>query len=381
MTASFQIKVAPKIHFGMSASQQLSTILGNKVHHILFLRGRSGIASAAIADDLSHSFASLHEAAIPGEPSIDTINRLFAQFKGQPLDAMVACGGGAVIDAAKALRFCLVTQKPLPQKLEHAGADHWNGANDMPLIAIPTTAGTGAEVTANAVLQTGNAKTSLRGDCLCPSTALVDPRLLSSAPQSVVIGAGLDAVVQLMEAFTSCKATPYSDALVLSHLTAAPAALHRVVENPQDDDWTAMAWASLSSGLALTNGGLGAAHGLAAVLGGHLNAPHGLLCGRLFGPVLLKNRASATVGSQAHGRTSRCIAILNDVFSKYGSAHDLEGFEAWLTRHGVPRLSDWGLETANFDAIAHQAVTASSSTKNPVPLTQPDFRAVLEAAY
>lgn len=215
MNAPFDIKPAPKIHFGIGASKKIANLLGATASRVLLLRGGSGIASAPIAHELARLPLDFKEAAISGEPSVDTINGLFTELKEQPFDAIIACGGGAVIDSGKALRFCFERQELLPVDLQKANDSRTNCSSTTPLIAIPTTAGTGAEVTANAVLQSGHAKTSVRGDHLIPDMALVDPHLLASAPNRVVLGAGLDALVQTMEAYTSCKATPYTDALVL----------------------------------------------------------------------------------------------------------------------------------------------------------------------
>ncbi|MEM9732269.1 MAG: iron-containing alcohol dehydrogenase [Pseudomonadota bacterium] len=381
MLAPFTIKATPKIHFGIGCSQQLVNILEEGSRRVLLLRGAKGIASAPVADELTRLRIEFEEAAISGEPSIDNINGLFERFKGTRLDAIIACGGGAVMDSGKALRFCLTRQKPLPEKLEMVAADNHSIVSNLPLIAIPTTAGTGAEVTANAVLQCGNVKKSLRGDHLVPDTALVDPGLLASAPKKVVLGAGLDALVQIMEAFTSCKATPYTDALVTPHLTTVPAALRAAVEGQQEDALSVLAWAALFSGLALTNGGLGAVHGLASVLGGQLKAPHGLLCGRLFAPVLFINRTRAPRDTLAHSRISRCISILEETFATNGASQDLAGFEDWLRAHHVPTLRDHGADPSTFGSVAQEAVSASSSTKNAIPLTETDFLSVLHSAF
>lgn len=377
----FQINTPTEIHFGPGASHALSSLIDSKAAKVLFVRGASGVASNPVREGLDQLEIDITEVSIPAEPSIEKVNALYKEIRGNGIDFIVACGGGAVIDAAKALRCCLALRDELPASLELTTANEWNGKCDLPLVAIPTTAGTGAEVTANAVLSVGESKISLRGNGLFPTVALVDPRLLHSAPKNVVLGAGLDAVVQTIEAYTSRKSNSYTDALMQSNLALAPKSLYGVVERGDVDSWTNLAWVSLSSGLALANGGLGAAHGLAAVLGARLNAPHGLLCGRLLGPVLVQNRASVELGSDSFKRIEACFDVLTDVFKSQGPDEGLTGFDSWLKRHRVPKLRQFGAKKDDFDAISEAAVFASSSTKNPVLLKKSDFRDILEAAY
>lgn len=377
----FRISTPTEVHFGHGASKAISSVLSPAVSSVLFVRGGSGIASASVWEDLQKLEVDITEVSIGAEPSIESINTIYCKISDKKYDIIVGCGGGAVIDSAKALRFCLGRGKELPSRLETAGASDWNGAFDLPLIVIPTTAGTGSEVTSNAVLSADGTKVSLRGRCVAPSIALVDPRLLPGAPKQVILGAGLDAVVQTMEAFCSRNANAYTDALTEPNLQLGAKSLRDAVEIGHEHHWTKLAWISVSSGLALANGGLGAAHGLAAVLGGRLNAPHGLLCGRLLGPVLLQNRSCVELSSEAFKRIETCIDVLTEAFRNSDTIEPLEGFDSWLKRHRVPRLRNFDLCRNDFDEIAEAAVFASSSTKNPVPLKKSDFRHILEAAY
>ena len=233
------------------------------------------------------------------EPSVAPVNSALHEIIGAQRSAVIACGRGSVLDTAKALRFCLELGSELPEDIGTIDQASLESSAKILLVTIPTTAGTGAEVTSNAALGLTGSKASLRGRRLFPSVALVDPTLFASAPKAVVVGAGLDALTQTIEAYTSRLASPFTDSITEPNFRLGAQALRKVAERGDEEAWTQMGWVSLSSGIALANGGLGAAHGLAAVLGGRYDAPHGLLCGRLLGPVLGKNRSSAEIGSDA----------------------------------------------------------------------------------
>lgn len=382
----FAISCPTRIRFGDGAIAELDGLTELDGGRVVLVRGGSGGASRPVLERLRARGCEVVEIAVPREPTVATVNAAFARTAPNETDrnppaAVIACGGGSVIDAAKALAFCLEHAAPLPDDPATLAPALLDRPRTLPLIAIPTTAGTGAEVTANAVLSSGALKSSLRGAGLHASLAIVDPALARTAPRRVVVGSGLDALVQTIEAHTSRFATPFSDALTTPNLARGARALRRVVEHDDRAAWTTLAWVSLSSGLALANSGLGAAHGLAAVLGARLDAPHGLLCGRLIGPVLRQNRRRAALGSDAFDRIETAIETLAEVFPPQGEADDLSGFQGWLDRHEVPRLRDYGADPRTFDDDAEAAAAASSSRKNALPLRAPDFRTILDAAY
>lgn len=196
---------------------------------------------------------------------------------------------------------------------------------------------------------------------------------MAGAPRAIALHAGLDAITQLIEAHTSVAATPFTRALTAQALPGALRALRDVVAGDRAG-WPAMAWASLASGMALANGGLGAAHGLAAVLGARLGAPHGALCGRLLVPVM---RANAAMRRQQRRRlrrrSGRCLCPRTG-----GDA--LSGLAAWMTEQGLPRLADYGAADAMLPDLAAQGRAASSSQKNAVPLPVETYVTILQAA-
>lgn len=379
MQAGFTITTPTAIRFGVGCARDLASEL--PAGAVLLVRGGSPRTSQPVRTELDRAGRRVHQATVVGEPSVASVNSAFATTKDLQIGVIVACGGGSVLDTAKALRLCLEAGAPLPDDISKVEASALAGANRLPLIAIPTTAGTGAEVTSNAVLGTATSKMSIRGRALYADIALVDPDLMKHAPKEVVLGAGLDAVTQTIEAYTSRLASPFTDALTLQNIALGPQALRRIVEDDDAAAWSDIAWVSLSSGLALANGGLGAAHGLAAVLGARLGAPHGMLCGRLLGPVLLKNRDVAPPGSDAHRRIETCLTALTTTFPPIGGEGRLSGFFHWLDQHNVPRLRDFSLNTQSFGPIAEAAVSASSSQKNAVPLRISDLWDILDVAY
>ena len=379
--SGFRINTPTSICFGKGTAGSVRSALEADSRCVALVRGVSGTASAPVARDLKDHGLDVLEIRVDGEPSVSSVNAALKDCEGADIRGIVACGGGSVIDTGKALTFCLSNRTGLPDDLAQVEKNLLARVPGIRLIAIPTTAGTGAEVTSTAVLATRSSKTSLRGRGLFPPTALVDPDLMPSAPENVVLGSGLDAVVQTIESYTSRFATPFSDALTAPNVSPGLKALRRVVEEGAPEAWNRLAWVSLSSGLALANSGLGAAHGLGAVLGGRLNAPHGALCGRLIGPVLLRNRAVAGPGTDASGKIDRCIRAIDDVFPPRDAGRALSGFDRWLRDRNLPRLRDFSPDPASFDEIAKAAAIASSSTKNAVALTHSDFRAILEAAY
>jgi len=299
------------------------------------------------------------------EPTVQSLNAAVATLGPIAVRCIVACGGGAVIDTGKALRVAL--QKGSPLTDADFGTSH-DAPAAMELIVLPTTAGTGAEVTRNAVLgaERSRAKISLRGTALQPNIAIVDPELMQGAPRSVVLNSGLDAVVQNIESYTSAFATPFTRMLSGPAIQTSLTALRGVVEQPDAALWRQMAWGSLTSGLALANGGLGAVHGLASVLGGRYDAPHGALCGRLLAPVLRMNLVSEQATPEIRQSLMMCQQAVDDVFPPDAGAAPLSGFEAWIAAKALPRLSHWGLSAAEIDDVAQASVTASSSLKNAV---------------
>lgn len=312
-----------------------------------------------------------------GEPSLADLESALATARAHRPDCVVALGGGAALDLGKALAALIPAPSGPLDHLEVVGKGRPLTADPLPFVAIPTTAGTGAEVTKNAVIAVEGRKVSLRDDRMVARLAIVDPALTDGCPRGVTLASGLDAVTQVIEPYVSVKATPYTDALARPAIGSGLAALIRLM---QDEDAAArdrMAWTSLCGGLALANAGLGAVHGLAGVIGGMTGAAHGAICGALLGPVLAANRAAATGAARA--RLDEVCAILAEVLGVTADEAPL-ALQAWARVSGLPDLAALGVEPARHAEIAGAALSASSMKGNPVPLTETALRQVLEAA-
>ncbi|NJM83602.1 MAG: iron-containing alcohol dehydrogenase [Tabrizicola sp.] len=252
-------------------------------------------------------------------------------------------------------------------------------APPLPFIAIPTTSGTGSEVTRNAVIglpELGR-KVSLRDDRMLARAAIVDPALTDHCPRAVTLASGLDALTQVIETYVSCKATPFTDALTLPVIAPGLAALRRLMEAEDPAARDSMAWVSLCGGLALGNAGLGAVHGLAGVIGGLTGAAHGAICGALLGPVLAANRAAAR-GAARQKIDCICALLAEALGSTAGDAPD--ALQRWARGAGLATLPALGVTPAEHAVIARAAVSASSMGGNPVVLDEAALCEVLQRA-
>jgi alcohol dehydrogenase class IV len=263
--------------------------------------------------------------------------------------------------------------------LELVGAGRPLSADPLPFIALPTTAGTGAEVTRNAVIGVTerSRKVSLRDDRMVARLAIIDPALTDHCPRGVTLASGLDALTQVIEPYVSIKATPYTDALARPVIGPGLAALQALVRGEDPKARDSMAWVSLCGGLALSNAGLGAVHGLAGVIGGMTGAAHGAICGALLGPVLAANRALA--GAFARARLDDVCAILAEGLGCTAADAPM-ALQRWAMAEGLPGLSAMGVTTEMRPEIVEASLAASSMKGNPVALPPEILTGVLESA-
>lgn len=378
----FGISCPTEIHFGVGVSKSIPDLLPEDCSKVVFVRGATGLAAAPILHELRRRGVDIINVRCQAEPSVDTINAALDSIGGSKVHAVLACGGGSVIDTGKAIAFAVSHGIRIPSDLAQVDSRLLKQPSKVPCFAIPTTAGTGAEVTSNVVLdfQSRGTKMSLRGRALSPHCSFVDPALTNSSPRDVTLRSGLDAVTQIIESYTSRSATPFSDTLTCPAIELGLAALKKVLEDNDVEARTDLAWVSLASGIALANSGLGAAHGMASVLGSRYNAPHGALCGRLLVPVLRRNLTLLADASAAKERVRICLGSIGKTFPPQPGQDELSGFEAWLSLKGLQRLSDWEVQPAHFAELAEMAVEASSSQKNAVIYQPKDFIKVLEEA-
>ena len=290
MTA-FEFAAPTRILFGDGRAREAAAIAATFGTRVLVVEGGSG-RGATLASQLEGAGLTTTRLAMPGEPTLSLVTRAVEQARRDGREVVVAIGGGSVIDAGKAIAALLTNRGDPRDYLEVVGRGRPLTERAAPFVAIPTTAGTGAEVTRNAVLmvEEERVKVSLRSPLMLPTVALVDPLLTLSLPPAVTASTGLDALTQCLEPFVSPQANPLSDAVAREGMRRASTALRRAFHDGADVGARRdMAIASLCGGLALANAKLGAVHGFAAPLGGMFPVPHGVACARLLAPVAAAN--------------------------------------------------------------------------------------------
>jgi alcohol dehydrogenase class IV len=320
--------------------------------------------------------------AVAGEPTIATARAATAVARDHGADVVTVIGGGSVIDVGKCVAMLLANGGDPLDYLEVIGAGRKITEHAAPCVAVPTTAGTGAEVTANAVLASpgDGVKASLRSPMIIPRIALVDPRLTFSCPPSVTASSGLDALTQCLEPFVSREANALTDGLSMEGLRRGAAGLRAAYADGDDiDARTDMAICSLLGGIALANAKLGAVHGLAGVIGGTVGVPHGVACAALLAPVIQTNvrvLKACQPGHPALGRYAQVAALLTGRTGAF-----IEDGIAWirdtLALLEIPGLAAFGITSQQADEIAAKAMNSSSMRGNPVALSTDDLRAVM----
>ncbi len=378
MFAPYVFQSATRIRFGRGVAAEAAVAIGGLGARVLVVHGRDRDRAGWLLQALAAAGLAVEGMPCAGEPDLDALEASLAIARAFAPDVVVGLGGGAAMDMAKALAALTGAPGGPMDHLEVVGRGLPLSHALLPFVAIPTTAGTGSEVTRNAVIgvPARGVKVSLRDDRMLARVALVDPALTDGTPAHVTLASGLDAVVQVIEPYVSARANPMTDALCLAAIPMGLQALARLCADPGDRAARdAMAQVSLWGGLALGNAGLGAVHGLAGVLGGRTGAAHGALCGALLGPVLVANRQAAASGSVAAERLGHVERLLRE-----GWGVGPEGVADWTTQHGLPRLRDMGVSAADLPPIIAGAQASSSMKGNPVALTDGALTALMQAA-
>ena len=375
----FEFATAGRILVGLGRAADLPSILAGLGSRLLVCTGGNPERHAGLLADLGGSAAVFPVAA---EPTVELARAAVAAAREHGADVIAAIGGGSVIDTGKAVAMLLGNGGDPLDYLEVVGSGRAITRPAVPCVAVPTTAGTGAEVTANAVLAVPShqVKASLRSPLLIPRVALVDPLLTVSCPPPVTAASGLDALTQCLEPFVSVQATPLTDGLAREGLRRAGTGLRAAYADGSVVGARAdMAMCSLLGGIALANAKLGAVHGLAGVVGGTADVPHGLACATLLAPVIEANvRAarSSPVGADVLERYTEAARLLTG--RPAASVEDgLTWIRETLTMLKVPGLATFGLRPQEVDDIAAKALVSSSMKGNPVPLSHADLTAIL----
>jgi alcohol dehydrogenase class IV len=370
----FGISQPGRILFGRGEAAKAPALIRSFGPRGVLVHGANPARAAWLVEALGPGTLAL---ACAGEPTLSDLEAALRAARDHRPDWVVALGGGAALDLGKALAGLIPAPDGPLEHLEVVGKGLPLKVAPLPFIAIPTTAGTGAEVTKNAVigLPEHGRKVSLRDERMVARLAIVDPALTDGCPKAVTLASGLDAVTQVIEPFVSVKATPYTDALARPAIGTGMQALMRLVQGEDPEARDRMAWVSLCGGLALANAGLGAVHGLAGVIGGLTGAAHGAICGALLGPVLQANRAAAEGAALA--RLDEVCSGLAEVLGA-SAAKVPTALQAWAWAEGLPGLAALGVSEDRHSEIAVAALSASSMKGNPVTLSEAALREVLE---
>ncbi len=374
----FEFATAGRIVFGEGSVGQVPAAAASMGKRVLLVTGSTPERSAPLRQALSGAGLSVVDFTVAVEPTVDLIRR-----GPRDCDVVVACGGGSVLDAGKALAGLATNPGDPMEYLEVVGQGRPLKNAAAPCIAIPTTAGTGSEVTRNAVLASTEhgVKASLRSASMLPRIAVVDPELTYAMPRSVTASTGLDALTQLIEPYVSVKANPMTDQFCVEGIRRAARALLRAWSNGADIEARRdMAWASLLGGMALANAGLGAVHGFAAPVGGLFTAPHGAVCAAIL-PHAMRVNVDA-LGERQPGNLTRYDEVARLLT---GNPHAVAADAAlWLgelcARLEIPSLRTYGVTAADVPALVEKAAQASSMKGNPLPLTQDELREILTAS-
>jgi alcohol dehydrogenase class IV len=379
MIDSFQFSSLPEIIFGAGKRHELAAAVNSRGKRVLLLTGSSSIYNSGHGDEIISGLKAanleLEHEVIAHEPSPTQIDQIVEKYRSAGTEVVVAVGGGSVMDAGKAISAMIPVEGGVREYLEGVGERKHPG-NKIPFIAMPTTSGTGSEMTKNAVIsEVGEAgfKKSLRHDNFTPELAIIDPEMMLSCPSKLTAASGMDAFSQLLESYLSTRANAMTDALALQGLKQIKKYLLRAfLEGDQNlEARSGMALAAMFSGITLAHAGLGLVHGFASPLGGFYHIPHGVACGSLMAPVF-----ASTIDNlleQSDHPAMKKLIIVSKVFADFKYKQDMEYLQAFKEKliHissllEIPLLSEYGLKEEGVQKI----VEHTSHKFHPVTLTK-----------
>jgi alcohol dehydrogenase class IV len=382
----FEFATATRIIFGAGTLQETRHFAPRMGSQVLVVVGRSEDRASLLFNILKSEGLNPKAFSVPEEPTISLVQGGVAAARGANCDLVIGFGGGSVIDAGKAIAALLTNPGDVLDYLEVIGKGQPLANPPIPYIAIPTTAGTGAEVTRNAVLASPEhrVKVSLRSALMLPKLAIVDPSLTYSLPPEITASTGMDALTQCIEPFVSPFANPLTDSICREGIHRAARSLQ--VAFAHSDDAQAredMSLASLCGGLALANAKLGAVHGFAGPFGGiYPRAPHGVVCGRLL-PFVMEANVNALCEREPGNPALARFEEVAQILTADPTATAFEGVN-WVYELSevlkIPSLAKFGVRKADFRSIVEKAARASSMKGNPVKLEHNELTTILEKA-
>jgi alcohol dehydrogenase class IV len=378
----FEFATASRILFGAGAAREVAAAAKEMGTRALIVTRRSGEAAAWLLKQLGTSGVSCSPFAVAGEPTLDVVRSGLAQARQELCDLVIGFGGGSAIDAGKAIAALLTNPGEPLDYLEVVGRGQPLHCPPAPFIAVPTTAGTGSEVTRNAVLGSpeDRVKVSLRSPLMLPRLAAVDPELSLGLPPAVTASTGLDALTQLIEPYVSVRANALTDGFCVEGLQRVRRSLRRAYHQGDDiEARTDMALASLLGGLALANAALGVVHGFAAPVGGMFPAPHGAVCAAVlpYGMAIniraLRRRAPESEHLRRYETVARLLTDKPDA-----KPEDGVWWVSELCRElETAPLRSYGIGEGDVPVLIEKASRASSMKGNPIVLTGEELREIL----
>jgi alcohol dehydrogenase class IV len=379
----FEFATANRIIFGSGKICEIGEIAKQEGSNALVVCGSSIDRYSTLNSSLVDHGINYFSYSVNSEPTTDIVRNGIELCRQERCDLVIGIGGGSVIDTGKAIALLSANEGDVYDYLEVVGQGKEISTPGISMIAIPTTAGTGSEVTRNAVIgiEDHKLKVSLRSQFMLPRVALIDPELSTSMPPKVTASTGMDAMTQLIEPYVSNQANPITDAFCQEGLKHAATSIREVYHNGTDIEARGkMSLASLFSGFALANAKLGAVHGFAGVLGGIYAAPHGEICASLMPAVLKVNIRALQKKKSKSDYLSRYERIAQTLTGKHDSnAGDaVEFIEQLNSELKIPPLSQFGVLEADYPEIIVKAASSSSMKGNPVTLTPDEMYMILE---
>jgi alcohol dehydrogenase class IV len=381
----FEFATATRIIFGPGTFGELGKLAREFSDRAMVVTNLEPAALEPLAGRLRESGLHCSLFGVRGEPEIETVQHGVTLAKQEECGVVLSIGGGSALDAGKAIAAMLTNPGELLDYLEVVGHGKALSRPGAPFIAVPTTAGTGSEVTRNAVLASPEHKfkVSLRSPFLLAKVALVDPELTYDLPPAITASTGLDALTQVIEPYVCSRPNPMIDALCVEGIRRAARSLQTAFLKGRDPAARLdMSVASLFGGLALANAGLGAVHGFAAPIGGQFHAPHGAVCAALLPHVMeaniraLRQREPAAEPLRRYEEVARLVTGNASATAEAG----IEWVRELVAKLRIPGLGQYGLKREHTAELVGKAAQASSMKANPIALTTDELAGILERA-
>jgi len=381
----FEFATASKIRFGAGAIKELPKAAAELGRSVLFVMGESRRRAAEHIDELQKAGLDVHEYHVMGEPTVEVVLAGLAEARKAGCDVVIGMGGGSVLDTGKAIAALMQNPGDLLDYLEVLGKGLPIPNASAPYVAVPTTAGSGSEVTRNAVLTVSHKrlKVSLRSPYLLPRLALVDPELTYSLSPEQTAASGMDALTQVIEPLLTRVPTPLTDAVCREGIVRIASSLKRAYGQGSDEGAREnMSVGSLMGGMALANAKLGAVHGFAGPLGGMYPAPHGGICARLLPIIMevnlraLRQRAGSASQLDRFSEVARLLTGRHDATAEDG----ISWLRALVMDLKIPGLGKYGLQESEYADVIDRARRSSSMKGNPVELSDEELAGILDAS-